>query len=203
MIALALGLLGCGGAEPPADAVADGRPGVGDWRAAVAGWHYEDPLPDLPLVDQDGQAFSLGALAGSWVLVGFIYTACPDAAACPMTTQRMAAVQRAWEAAPRERSLRLLSLTLDPERDTPATLRAYAERHRVDTHTWTLATGEPALLTEGLPSLFNVLSLPSADGTLDHTVKLALLDPTLRQVAEWKDNAVTADEIVARVLQGG
>jgi hypothetical protein len=50
-------------------------------------------------------------------------------------------------------------------------------------------------MIDGLPSLFNVLSLPDADGTLDHTIKLVLLDPSGRQVAEWKDNVVTADDV--------
>jgi cytochrome oxidase Cu insertion factor (SCO1/SenC/PrrC family) len=94
----------------------------------------------------------------------------------------------------------LLSLTLDPARDTPETLTAYAQTHGADPQTWTFATGEAALMTDGLPSMFNVLSLPDSDGTLDHTIKLALLDPSGRQIAEWKDNAVTADDVFAAMV---
>ncbi|MFT6144290.1 MAG: protein SCO1/2 [Myxococcota bacterium] len=163
------------------------------WRTAVAEWHYEDPLPDVPLIDHTGTARSLAQFRGQHLLIGFIYTACPDAAACPMTTARMASIQRRLPEAPAP--LHLLSLTLDPARDTPETLTAYAQTHGVDLQTWTFATGEPALMIDGLPSLFNVLSLPDADGTLDHTIKLVLLDPSGRQVAEWKDNVVTADDV--------
>lgn len=163
------------------------------WETAVAQWHYEDPLPDVPLVDQSGTARSLAQFRGEYLLVGFIYTSCPDAVACPMTTARMAGIQRRLPDAPAP--LHLLSLTLDPARDTPVSLTTYAETHGADLATWTFATGEPALMTNGLPSLFNVLSLPDAEGTLDHTIKLVLLDPSGRQVAEWKDNAVTADDV--------
>lgn len=169
-----------------------------DWRPMVEQWHYTDPLPALPLVDQEGRAFTLDRYVGSYVLVGFVYTACPDAEACPMTTARMASVQRLWASTPRTTSLALLSITLDPARDTPDALKTYGAAHGADFGTWTFATGDAALLGEGVPSLFNVLTLPD-DGRIDHTVKLVLLDPTLRQVAEWKDNAVTADEIVARI----
>jgi protein SCO1/2 len=145
------------------------------------------------LIDHTGTARSLAQFRGQHLLIGFIYTACPDAAACPMTTARMATIQRRLPEAPAP--LHLLSLTLDPARDTPETLTAYAQTHGVDFQTWTFATGEPALMIDGLPSLFNVLSLPDADGTLDHTIKLVLLDPSGRQVAEWKDNVVTADDV--------
>ena len=163
------------------------------WESEIAQWHYEDPLPDVPLVDQSGAARSLADFRGQYLLVGFIYTSCPDAVACPMTTARMGSIQRRLSEAPAP--LHLLSVTLDPARDTPDTLTAYAQAHGADLQTWTFATGEAALMTDGLPSLFNVLSLPDADGTLDHTIKLALLDPSGRQVAEWKDNAVTADDV--------
>lgn len=169
-----------------------------DWQAAIEQWHYEEPLPDVPLLDQSGRTRSLAQFRGKYLLVGFIYTSCPDAVACPMTTARMSSIQRRLPDAPAP--LHLLSLTLDPARDTPETLTAYAQTHGADLQTWTFATGEPALMTDGLPSLFNVLSLPDADGTLDHTIKLALLDPSGRQVAEWKDNAVTADDVFAAMV---
>lgn len=186
-MSLVLWLMACGvfgGSDPP---------GVADWDAAISAWHYTEPLPDVPLTDQSGTARSLGQFRGEYLLIGFIYTSCPDAVACPMTTARMASIQRELG----DRPLQLLSLTLDPARDTPATLRSYAETHGADLSSWTFATGEPGLMTDGLPSLFNVLSLPDADGTLDHTIKLVLVDPSGRQVAQWVDNAVTPADVFA------
>jgi protein SCO1/2 len=179
-------------------APAPAPPVATDWQAAISQWHYEDPLPDVPLLDQTGTARSFAEFRGRHLLIGFIYTACPDAAACPMTTARMVSIQRRLAEAPAP--LHLLSLTLDPTRDTPETLTAYAQTHGVDPQSWTFATGETALMTDGLPSLFNVLSLPDSDGTLDHTIKLVLVDPSGRQIAEWKDNAVTADDVFAAMV---
>lgn len=177
-------------------ALAGGCASEPDWRAEVARWQWQDPLPDLPLVDQDGRALRLHDLRGEPLLVGFVYTRCPDAAACPLTTTRMADVQRA--AGERGVALRLLTLTLDPARDDPATLRAFATAHGAELRTWTFATGERELMVDGLPSLFNVLSLPDGE-RLDHTVKITLLDRELRQVAEWKDNAADAATILASI----
>jgi len=178
-------LMACSSAQPA---------GALDWEQAIETWHYTDPLPDLPVTDHTGAARHLHEWHGEHVLIGFIYTACPDAQACPMTTARMAQIQRE---VPEGTPLRFLSLTLDPARDTPETLSAYAATHSADLATWTFATGEPELMTDGLPSLFNVLSLPDADGTLDHTIKLTLIGPDGRHVAEWKDNAVTTADVLS------
>lgn len=159
--------------------------GVDDWQGAIAVWRHPEPLPDLPLTDQDGERFGLHGLAGSWVLVGFVFTRCGDAEACPLTMQHLANVQHAWTSA--DPSLQILVLTLDPEHDTPERLAAYAARFDLtpgpDVR---LATGPTALMREGLPSLFNVLALPGPAG-IEHTVKLTLLRPDLTVAAEWKD----------------
>ena len=159
-----------------------------EWRLQLEQWKHPQSLPDLPLVDQDGAAFSLGSLRDRWVLVGFIFTRCEKATACPLTMAQQAGVQQSWTSA--DPALSLLTLTIDPEYDTPERLRAYGERFGADFSTWTLATGDPELMTTGLPSLFNILALPS-DGGFDHTVKLALLRPGLLLEREWKDGEFT------------
>ncbi|MEZ4322064.1 MAG: SCO family protein [Myxococcota bacterium] len=172
-------------------AVVMGRPDRGpepepDWRAMIASWRHPDGLPDLPLVDEHGESFGLHALSEAWVLVGFVFTRCGNAEACPLTMDTMRAVQLAWT--PEQPALHLLTVTIDPEYDTPERLVAFGERFgRVADGPvpWTLATGDPALLSDGLPALFNLLVLPE-DGTLSHTVKLALLRPGLVLQAEWE-----------------
>lgn len=161
--------------------------GRDDWRASIAGWRHPDPLPELPLIDQDGRSFGLGDLRGSPVLVGFVFTRCGNASACPLTMRRLVDVQEAW--GPADGPLGILVLTLDPAWDTPERLGAYARTHGLRTDgpvPAILATGDPELMSEGLPSLFNVLSLPG-EGGLEHTVKLTLLDEDLRELASWKD----------------
>lgn len=79
---------------------------------------------DFSLVDHDGERVGLDSYRGSPVLLFFGFTSCPDV--CPLTLARLAqAVESAGRPA---RDARILLVTLDPERDTPEVLRAYAER---------------------------------------------------------------------------
>jgi protein SCO1/2 len=82
------------------------------------------PAADFALVDPDGRPTTLASFRGSPVLLFFGYTHCPDV--CPLTLQKLTrAVERAGRGA---RDTRIVLVTLDPERDTPAVLEAYASR---------------------------------------------------------------------------
>jgi cytochrome oxidase Cu insertion factor (SCO1/SenC/PrrC family) len=172
------------------------REPVQPWRESIASWQPSQPVPDVPLVDQHGESFDLARTRGKWLVIGFIYTRCPKAEACPMTMQRLVALDRAAQ----ERGLELgvLALTLDPAYDTPPRLRAFATRHGADPRRVVLATGEPELVAEALPSLFNVIALPGEGGTLDHTVRVVLLDPEGHVAGRWSDEAITVDAVLAR-----
>ena len=184
----------------------DERPPEGDWRALYDAWRDPDPIPSFELTDQRGDRFRLGELApGAHVLVGFIYTRCPLPEACPLTTERMRDVQEAWRARKAaadvgNRDLVLLSVTFDPDHDTPDVLAQYASDRHVDVASWTFATGPSELVTTALPSLFNVLAIPGAGMDISHTVKIALLRPDLTLLAEWGDNHVDAADVVDLVL---
>jgi protein SCO1 len=89
------------------------------------------------LVDQDGHAFGATQLSGHVWITALMFSSCPMA--CPVVAQRMAYLQTLLPAhAP---SIRMLSVTLDPENDTPPTLAAFGARYHRDPQLWTLATG--------------------------------------------------------------
>lgn len=182
----------------PALAVSSACGGPG-WQEQVEGWHYTEPFPDLPLVDQDGRDFRLSRYDGQHLLVGFVFTRCPVREACPLTMQRLRSTMAAWEQAGEPGALSVLVLTLDPAWDTPERLRSFGSAHGADFDRWTLATGPEGLMTDGLPSMFGVLALPDRHAILDHTVKIALLGPDRRLQAEYKgdayDPAVVVDAI--------
>ncbi|MBI3979686.1 MAG: SCO family protein [Chloroflexi bacterium] len=96
--------------------------------------------PAFALIDHLERPVRSGELQGKVVVANFIYTNCPDV--CPLLSVRMQALQ---ERLRRENLLgsqvQLLSFTVDPARDTPAVLRAYAERHRADPLAWRFLTG--------------------------------------------------------------
>ncbi len=105
----------------------------------------QEPLPTLgaapnfALISQDGAEVTLESLRGKVVAVSFIYTWCPDI--CPMLTNKMARVQDAL-GADFGTKVAFVSITFDPERDTPEALKAYAEAFDVDFAGWSFLTGE-------------------------------------------------------------
>lgn len=97
-------------------------------------------LPSFAMTDQLGHAFGTRELAGKVWVADFIFTSCQTM--CPLLTQRMG------EIAHRGRHLgpdfHLVSFSVDPERDTPQRLAAYAATHGADAHKWAFLTGSLA-----------------------------------------------------------
>src|SRR5262249_15761993 len=80
------------------------------------------PAPDFSLADHNGKPLALKDLKGKVLLVSFIFTTCSGS--CPATTHRMAKVQEALDKRGLlKKGVRLVSITLDPKRDTPEVLR--------------------------------------------------------------------------------
>jgi protein SCO1/2 len=106
-------------------------------------------VPAFELVDERGQAFGSAALQGQTYVADFVYTGCTDS--CPLLTARMGELQD-WL---RRNGLgaRLVSFSVDPDRDTPPKLLDYAQRARYDPARWTFVTGGyaplHALLNDG------------------------------------------------------
>ncbi|HEX2076748.1 MAG TPA: SCO family protein [Longimicrobium sp.] len=82
------------------------------------------PAAEFALVDHDGRPVSLQSYRGAPVLLFFGYTHCPDV--CPLTLDRLTRALKSVGG--RARDVRILLVTLDPARDTPAALKAYASR---------------------------------------------------------------------------
>ncbi len=131
-----------------------------------------EPAPDFTLVDQSGAEVSLASLRGKTLLVDFVYTECPGP--CPVQTARQVELQRSLPAELRERT-RFVSISLDPERDTPAALRAYAEARGADLEHWSFLTG-PSAAVAGVVRGFGVGSLRKPDGEIEHLMATFLVD---------------------------
>ena len=101
----------------------------------------KDYLPNLPVLDQDGNQFNFydDLIAGKNVVINFIFTTCNDI--CPLTTARMALVQEKLGDAV-GRDVFMYSISIDPETDRPAQLKNYAEAFRIGPG-WKLLTGKP------------------------------------------------------------
>ncbi len=95
------------------------------------------PAPEFTLTTTDGGRLSLGDLRGKVVAVTFIYATCTDT--CPLLTAKMAGMQK--RLGPDFGSkVRFVSITVDPERDTPQVLAQYARNHGADPAGWAFLT---------------------------------------------------------------
>jgi cytochrome oxidase Cu insertion factor (SCO1/SenC/PrrC family) len=105
----------------------------------------EGRAPELALIDQSGQPLTLKDLQGKVVLLTFTYSSCTDV--CPLITAAMAILQQRLTAAERDQAF-FLSVTTEPEVDTPAVLHAYAKRLGADLASWAFLTGHPQAVQE-------------------------------------------------------
>jgi protein SCO1/2 len=129
--------------------------------------------PNFALISQDGAPVELRDFRGKVVVVTFIYTFCPDI--CPMLTAKMADVQddlgRDFGA-----KIAFISITVDPERDTPAVLKEYAQAYGANLAGWTFLTGSPPAILD-VTHRYGVFVSKTTDGGVDHTLLTSLVDP--------------------------
>ena len=132
------------------------------------------------LIDQDGADIQFpDAYEGNVLLVGYVYTHCPDI--CPMITYNMRDIQREL---PDEDEFMLVSLSFDPKRDSPEILHEYAENYNLNQQNWRFLTGNTQEVDEALETLeIKTLKSPTTfkeDGTqqyfIDHTDRVTLID---------------------------
>jgi protein SCO1 len=132
----------------------------------------EGRAPELALVDQSGQPLPLKDLQGKVVLLTFTYSSCADV--CPLITAAMAALQQRLTAAERQQVF-FLSVTTEPEVDTPTVLHAYANRLGADLASWAFVTGYPQAVQE-VWQAFGLTVKRRAKGVVDHPAWTFLID---------------------------
>ena len=128
--------------------------------------------PDFALISQDGAEVTLAALRGKVVALTFIYASCPDV--CPMLTDKLARVQDAL-GSDFGSKIAFVSITTDPERDTPEVLKGYAEAFEANLAGWSFLTGARAAVLD-VAHRYGVAVAKAADGQVDHTMLTTLID---------------------------
>jgi cytochrome oxidase Cu insertion factor (SCO1/SenC/PrrC family) len=160
------------------------------------------PAPRFSLTDQQGRTFGSDDLGGRAAVVSFVYTNCKDT--CPLLTATMAQVQGSLR---REgllgSNVQLVSVTVDPDRDSPDVLSAYASKFRADPDAWRFLTGDRE-------SVFGVLAgfklnsrevaraFAGAD-EVPHSNRFAVVDPQGQVRANLQGDAVSAHEVIQTV----
>jgi protein SCO1 len=128
--------------------------------------------PPFTLTSQDDKPVALADLRGKVVALAFIYTGCPDI--CPMLTQKMVDVQDALGADFGTKVV-FVSITLDPERDTPEVLKDYAQFWGAKSEGWSFLTGSFEAVRD-VTRRYGVFFAKKEDGSVEHSQLTTLID---------------------------
>jgi cytochrome oxidase Cu insertion factor (SCO1/SenC/PrrC family) len=116
-------------------------------------------VPSIPLVNQHNQPMTLASFRGKTVVLAPMLSLCQEV--CPLTTENLSLMQQAVDKAGLAKQVAIVEYSIDPQRDTPARLAAYA---KLTGATWTFLTGDPANVA-AMNSFFYVLAQQVAEGS--------------------------------------
>jgi protein SCO1 len=134
-----------------------------------------DPVPDFTMTSQDGKAVKLSDLRGHVVVLTFIYTRCPLPDFCPLMDKKFSDLaQRIGVFPGRADKIRLISLSFDPEHDTPDLLRKHAQVRGATPPLWSYAVASHAELAKIGGSLG--LFYQPGDNEIAHNLCTAIID---------------------------
>jgi protein SCO1 len=148
-------------------------------------------MPSFSLTDQTGKTVSLSDFADKVVVVDFIYTRCPLPDVCPRLSATFSSVSKKLP------DVEFLSITVDPQFDTPAVLSDYARRWQAG-ESWRFLTGTAAQIQE-VAGLFGLIYWPE-EGSITHTVATAVIgrDGTLK--ARIEGSGYRPDQLRALII---
>lgn len=157
-----------------------------------------DEVPDFKLIDQNGKRFGFHRYHGRVVVLTFIYTRCPLPDYCPLMTDNFAQIEKELKS-PSESNLmtQLLSITVDPEYDTPKVLREYAGAHSTGSGQWDFATGTKDDIKQ-VATYFGMQYWPEADQIV-HGLRTAIVGADGKLVKLYRGNEWKPDEIVSEI----
>ena len=143
--------------------------------------------PAFTLTDQQGRRVSLAGARGHYAVVTFLYTHCPDV--CPVIAGNLNRVLATPVA--RRAGLRVLAVSVDPTRDTPAAVRRYVREHRLRP-AFSYLIGTHAQLAPVWRG-FHVAAAPGPAGTVSHSAFEILVDPEGKERLIYDAKATPAD----------
>jgi protein SCO1/2 len=158
-----------------------------------------EEVPDLPLVNQDGKHIHLRQYRGKALLLTFIYTRCPLPNYCPLMSKNFAQILEQTQGDPKlSNSTHLLSISIDPEYDKPAVLRAYGVACAGNPHPfehWEFASGTPEQVRK--VAEFFGLRYWTESGQIVHALVTALIGPDGKVVKIYRGNDWQPADVLA------
>ena len=173
---------------------------------SVWGCHSSEDLSkyDFPLLTQDSTVVHFPQdLRGKILVVGYIYTHCPDV--CPMITTNMKQLKAAL---PDSLPVAFVSISFDPRRDSPSVLKAYAAAYGIQDSSWVFLTGSPEIIDSLLTTVHVVTqrTYMTFDEQkrpryfINHTDQLSLIDPTGKVVRHYPGSTVNLNTLKEDIL---
>jgi protein SCO1/2 len=160
-----------------------------------------DPVPEYHFTNQLGAPISLSQFKGQALAINFLFTRCPFPTFCPLTANNFAmAQQKLAQMTNGPTNWHMLTITIDPEFDKPAILKAYGERYGYDPARWTLATGELIDIT-AIAEQFGQTFWHDETGSISHNLRTAVIGASGRVHKLILGNKWTADELVAELVE--
>ena len=150
------------------------------------------PLPEFNLTDQNGNRVHLADLHGKVIAIDFIYTRCPLPDICPRLSANFATLQRRF-AGQLGRDLILISITVDPDYDSPSVLAEYSRRWSAQPG-WLFLTGDIAALASALGEIYWV-----DEGSIGHNSTTSIIDREGRLAAVVDGSNYRADQLMSLV----
>lgn len=155
-------------------------------------------VPDFTLIDQTKQPVRFSSLAGKVLAVNFIYTRCALPQFCLRVSNNFGVLQKRFAKELSRGELVLLTITFDPERDTPEAMAAYASQWKADPKVWHFLTG-PVTDVRRVTSMFGVDFFPD-EGLFNHSLRTAVIDRGGRITASIEGNQYTPEQLGDLVL---
>ena len=133
----------------------------------------ERPAPPFTLTDTQGRSVSFADFQGQVVVLNFIYASCPDV--CPLHSALIAELQAQINRTAMADMVQFISITTDPERDSPQLMDEYGEAQGLDPANWMFLTGA-VQATRGLAWDYGLKFSPGEEGYLMHGVVTHVID---------------------------
>lgn len=152
-----------------------------------------DPAPQFELRTHADTTLTLAELEGKAVLLTFIYTRCPLPEYCPLMSRNFAQLQPMLDHRFKD-EVQLLSVSFDPQNDSPTVLREYASRYTDDLSSWTFATGDSLQVKNFANSFGEYYARTRSE--IVHNLVTVLIGPDGRMRQYWRGNDWAPEDVI-------
>ncbi|HWQ93434.1 MAG TPA: SCO family protein [Clostridia bacterium] len=180
--------------------VASLRPGLASDNHQILPAPGQHPLMHFPFTNELGQAVTLGQFRGKALAITFIFTRCSVPDYCPRLSKNFLEASQKLRAMPNApTNWHFLSVTFDPQFDTPVVLKAYGQLYNYDSGYWNFLTGPTDKIAE--LARLSGMKLESTQGSINHNLRTLIIDPAGKLQTTFPIGGNLSEAIVTEILK--